>query len=83
MRTLTMQVPEGAEIALKVPPERLAQEVSLAAAMMLFGLGKLSSGAAAELAGVPRPVFLSKLADFGLPTFALTHEELEADRDNA
>ena len=30
-----------------------------------YELGRLSAGAASELAGVPKPVFLSKLADYG------------------
>ncbi|WP_447975569.1 UPF0175 family protein [Nitrospira sp. Kam-Ns4a] len=35
-----------------------------------------SSGAAAKLAGVPRVVFLTKLADYGGDTFRLTEEQL-------
>jgi len=42
----------------------------------LFELGRMSSGAAAGLAGVPRVVFLSRLADYGVDTFNLTEEEL-------
>jgi predicted HTH domain antitoxin len=37
----------------------------------------LSSGAAARLAGIPRVLFLSKLADYGVDTFNLTEDELE------
>jgi hypothetical protein len=39
-------------------------------------LGRLSSGAAAALAGVPRVVFLGKLPDYGVDTFDLTEEQL-------
>ncbi len=49
------------------------------AAVKLFELERLSSGAAAVLAGVPRVVFLSKLADFGVDTFRLTEEELQRE----
>jgi hypothetical protein len=41
----------------------------MAAAVKLFELGQLSSGAAAGLAGIPRVVFLSRLADYGVDTF--------------
>jgi len=47
----------------------------LAAAVKLYEMGELSSGAAASLAGLPRVVFLSKLADFGVDTFHLTAED--------
>ena len=49
------------------------------AAVKLYELGKLSSGAASELAGIPRVVFLSKLADYGVNTFRLTEEQLNQE----
>jgi predicted HTH domain antitoxin len=48
----------------------------MAAAMKLFELGQLSSGAAAGLAGVPRVVFLSRLADYGVDSFTQSAEDL-------
>jgi predicted HTH domain antitoxin len=47
----------------------------MAAAVKLFELGRLSSGAAARLAGVPQVVFLSRLADYGVDTFRMTAED--------
>lgn len=44
-----------------------------------FELGRLSSGAAARLAGVPRVVFLSRLVDYGVDTFDLTEEQIEKE----
>jgi predicted HTH domain antitoxin len=64
-------------------PEGLGNELKLAAAVKLYELGKLSSGAAAELAGIPKPLFLSKLADYGVLTFRLSEEELGRDLQNA
>ncbi len=52
----------------------MGQELRLAAAMKLYELGKLSSGAAANLAGIPKPLFLTKLADYGIDSFDLTDE---------
>lgn len=54
-----------------------AETERLGAAMKRYALGQLSSGAAARLAGIPRAVFLSRLADYGIDTFALTEDELE------
>jgi len=36
-----------------------------------------------QLADVPKPYFLSRLADFGVNTFDLSEEELENDIKNA
>lgn len=83
MSQLTLSIPEQTSLALKVPPEALGSELLLAAAVKLYELGKLSSGAAAALAGIPKPVFLSKLAEFGVPTFRLTEAELREDLANA
>jgi len=40
------------------------KELRLAAAVKLFELGKLSSGAAARLAVIPRTLFLTRLANY-------------------
>jgi predicted HTH domain antitoxin len=57
----------------------LGRALRLAAAVKLFELGKLSSGAAANLAGIPRALFLTELADCNVDTFRLTKEELKAE----
>ena len=52
-------------------------------AVKLYEMGRLSTGAAAQLAGVPKPLFLMKLADYGVDTFDLPDEELRRDMIDA
>lgn len=66
---------------IKIP--MIDSEARLAAAVELYELGRLSSGAAATLAGIPRTVFLAKLGDFGVDTFNLSRAELERDCERA
>lgn len=76
MSQITLVVPDESLLALKVTPDQLGAELRLVAAVKLYELGRLSSGAAAKLAGVPRVVFMTKLADYGVDTFRLTEDEL-------
>lgn len=79
MYQLTLSISEETVLALKVEPEHLQNEVLLAAAMKLYEMGRLSSGAAANLAGIPKVVFLAQLANYGIDTFKLTEAELAED----
>ena len=79
MSEITLNVPDETLVALKVTPDQLASELRLAAAVKLYELGRLSSGAAAGLAGIPRALFLVKLADYGVDTFRLTQADIETE----
>jgi len=83
MHTITLSIPDETLQALQTTPEDLGQEMLLVVAIKLFELGRLSSGAAANLAGIPRTVFLTKLTDYGVDTFRLSEAELAEDLANA
>ena len=83
MSEVTLSIPDESALALKLSPEALASELQIAAAVKLYEVGRLSSGAAATLAGIPKPLFLMKLADYGGVTFDLSAEELIEDIESA
>lgn len=79
----TLSIPEAALIALGPDPEAAAEELRVLAAMKLFELGRLSSGAAAALAGMPRSAFLAKLGEYGVSPFQVKPADLQHDLDVA
>lgn len=83
MATIEIQVPEEVLISLKETPESISQELTRLAAVKLFEMGKLSSGRAAQLAGMSRVAFLMTLGRYHVSPFQLTAEELEQDVQNA
>lgn len=83
MSQVTINVPETTPEALHVPLEQVGAELLIAAAMKLYEAGRLSGGAAAELAGIPKPVFMERLAGYGVPAFRQGAAELGEEAANA
>jgi len=83
MTIINFSLPAETLLALKLSAEALPDALRMAAAVKLYELGRLSSGAAASLAGVPRVVFLSRLAEYGVCTFQLSEAELAEDLSHA
>lgn len=79
MSQVILDIPEESLLCLKLSDQTAGLEIRLAAAMKLYELGRLSSGAAARLAGIPRVVFLGKLADYGIDTFTLNETDLDQE----
>jgi predicted HTH domain antitoxin len=63
MSQITVDIPDDTLEALKESPETAGNTLRMAAAAKLYEMGRLSTGAAAQLAGVSRTVFLTRLAD--------------------
>ena len=84
MTTLAVEVPDATLISLKVEPFGFAKEIKVLAAVKLFELGKLSSGRAAELAGMARVEFLANLAKYNVGPFEhMTAKDIHRDFLNA
>jgi len=65
-------------------PEEMCHDIRTYAALMLFSLGKLSSGTAALMAGIPRVMFLDLCAEYyNIPISQITPEELRREVSDA
>lgn len=79
MRSIEIEYPETLAAALNLSPEAFSQEAKLALAVKLFELGRVTSGQAARLAGVPRAQFLLECRRFGAASVSWDEEELAAE----
>ena len=83
MSLITIECPDSILQALQETPEEFAREARLLLAVKLYEIGRLSSGRAAELAGMIRVQFLEVLKSYKVPVLNLTREELEKDFQSA
>ncbi len=79
MNTLTISYPSEILWALQEEPEEFASEAKVLLAVKLYEMGKLSTGLAAQMAGVSREAFFFLLGQYGLSPFGETADELEED----
>lgn len=76
---LTIDFPEGLETAVSTTRQELGDQIRLMAALKMFELGKLSSGKAAQLAGMSRVAFFEMCGRYNVPIVNYTAEEIEAE----
>ncbi|HKP87940.1 MAG TPA: UPF0175 family protein [Blastocatellia bacterium] len=76
-RQIVIDVPEKVLLAEKTDEAAFANELRLLAAIKLYELGRLSSGRAAELAGMPRVEFLLTLGRYKVFPFESELRDLE------
>lgn len=79
MKQITLEYPDDLELAVQTTSEELQAQIRLMAALKMFELGKLSSGKAAELAGLSRVEFFEVCGRYRVSLFNYPPEELEAE----
>lgn len=77
-RQIIIDVPEEVFAAENIDEAGFGRELCLMAAVKLYELGRLSSGRAAELAGVSRAEFLLNLGQFQVFPFQAELTDLES-----
>jgi predicted HTH domain antitoxin len=69
--TVELKLPDSVKIS--------EDEIRMIIAARLFDLGELSSGQAAELAGITKREFIESVGRYGVSIFQYSAEELERD----
>jgi predicted HTH domain antitoxin len=83
MTDVILKIPPDVPALLKMSEADFAREAQVLLAVKLFELGKLTSGKAAELAGMPRPTFLHTLSRYNVAAINLQAEEIEHEVEAA
>jgi len=78
VQQVTIDVPEKVLLAEKMDATAFGRELRVLAAVKMYELGRLTSGRAAELAGMSRVEFLLTLQRYNVFPFSAELEELEA-----
>ncbi|MBD1808415.1 UPF0175 family protein [Microcoleus sp. FACHB-SPT15] len=78
-RQIVINVPEAVLQAENSDADTFARELCILAAVKLYELGRLSSGRAAELAGMSRVEFLMNLGRYKVFPLEAELQDLESD----
>ena len=76
---LKMKYPSGFELAVHMTKEEMEHHIRLMASLKMFELGKVSSGKAAQLAGMTRVEFLETCGRYRVSVFNYPLEEVERE----
>ena len=79
MKAIEIEYPEAWTAVSGTSAEAFEQEARMAAAVKLFERGRLTSGQAAQLAGLPRVAFLLACPQWGVPAVVWDAEEVAAE----
>ncbi len=78
MAIVALVVPDDLPSALHVSIEGLASELAFAAAVRLYQEGRVSLAKAADVAGMERFGFATRIAEAGIPTASYDAADFEA-----
>ncbi|MDL1961481.1 MAG: UPF0175 family protein [Deltaproteobacteria bacterium] len=76
---IKMKYPSGFELAVHMTKEEMEHHIRLMAALKMFELGKVSSGKAAEFAGMSRVEFLETCGRYHVSVFNYPAEEIDQE----
>jgi predicted HTH domain antitoxin len=79
MSVIHVDLPESLLLSTGQSQEEFVKDAKFFVALKLFELGRISSGRAAEICGVPRVEFLLKAGRSGVPVADLDAEELRRE----
>ena len=83
MNVLTIPYSEDLLLSMKRSPQEFEAEAKLLLAVKLYEMDRISTGAAAKLAGMGRVAFMFELSRFGLSPIGQDPGELAEDLANA
>ena len=79
LEELKIKYPAGFENAVHITKDEFELQLRLMAALKMFELGKISSGKAAELAGMSRVEFFDACGRYRVSIFNYSPEDLEEE----
>jgi predicted HTH domain antitoxin len=82
MNTVTIDLPESVLLSTGQSEAEFVQEARFLLMAKLFELGRISSGKAAAICGMPRLDFIYALGRLGVPVVQLDDEELSRELED-
>lgn len=79
MASLSIELPESLLLTSGQSRDEFVHEARLLLLARLFEMGRVSSGVAAEILGIPRAEFLLTVGRMGIPVIQLDEEDLRRE----